>query len=109
MLQMEFTVRDKKISVFGNVGINVPIVYLNTVHGEGQTVWEACQKMCCPPFILAEISGLNWDHDMSPWAIGFMIGDIVVGLLVIGGIVWIVLRLLDEKKHPEKYKHKGTV
>ena len=66
---MEFTVRDKKISVFGNVGINVPIVYLNTVHGEGQTVWEACQKMCCPQFILAEISGLNWDHDMSPWAI----------------------------------------
>lgn len=48
-------------------------------------------------------------YDMSPWAIGFMIGDIVVGLLVIGGIVWIVLRLLDEKKHPEKYKHKGTV
>ena len=46
---------------------------------------------------------------MSPWAIGFMIGDIVVGLLVIGGIVWIVLRLLDEKKHPEKYKRKEKI
>lgn len=48
-------------------------------------------------------------YDMSPWAIGFMIGDIVVGLLVIAGIVWIVLRVLDEKKHPEKYKHSQKV
>ncbi len=48
-------------------------------------------------------------YDMSPWAICFMIGDIIVGLLVIGGIVWIVLRLLDEKKNPEKYKNNQKV
>ncbi len=48
-------------------------------------------------------------YDMSPWAIGLMIGDIVVGLLIVGGIVWIVLRLLDEKKHPEKYKRKEKI
>ena len=48
-------------------------------------------------------------YDMSPWAIGLMIGDIVVGLLIAGGIVWIVLRVLDEKKHPEKYKRKEKI
>ena len=48
-------------------------------------------------------------YDMSPWAIGLMIGDIVVGLLIVGGIVWIVLRVLDEKKHPEKYKRKEKI
>ena len=48
-------------------------------------------------------------YGMSPWAICLMIGDIVVGLLIVGGVVWIVLRLLDEKKHPEKYKHKEKV
>ncbi len=48
-------------------------------------------------------------YDMSPWAICFMIGDIIVGLLVIGGVVWIVIRVLDEKKNPEKYKNNQRV
>ena len=48
-------------------------------------------------------------YGMSPWAVGFLIGDIVVGLLVIAGVVWIVLRVLDEKKHPGKYKGNETI
>ena len=43
-------------------------------------------------------------YDMSGWAIGLMIGNIVIYALILAGIVWIVLRLIDSKKHPEKYK-----
>lgn len=48
-------------------------------------------------------------YDMSPWAITLMVVDIIVGVIVIAGVVWIVLRVLDEKKHPEKYKRKEKV
>lgn len=44
-------------------------------------------------------------YTMSPWKIGLIIADVLVGLLIAGGAVWIVLRFLDEKKNPEKYKH----
>ena len=46
---------------------------------------------------------------LAPWQIGLIIGWVVVGLLIAGGIVWIVLRVLDEKKHPEKYKRKEKI
>lgn len=45
-------------------------------------------------------------YTMSPWEIGLITGDVIVGALCVAGIVWIVLRTLDEKKHPEKYKRK---
>lgn len=66
---MELAVQDKKIAVYGGGDKEGPVVYLNTVHGEGRSVWEACLAAQCRPFTLAAISGLNWDHDMSPWAI----------------------------------------
>ena len=66
---MEFSIKDKKITVFGSEEPGVPVVYLNTVHGEGEAVWEACRKKGCPPFTLAAISGLLWEQDMSPWAV----------------------------------------
>ena len=43
-------------------------------------------------------------YAMSPWAVGLLIGDIVIGLLIVAGAVWIVLRVRDSKKNPEKYK-----
>lgn len=44
-------------------------------------------------------------YDMAMWAILLLIANIVIYGLIIGGIVWIVLRVRDDKKHPEKYKH----
>lgn len=41
---------------------------------------------------------------MSPWAVWLLVGDIVIGALIVGGVVWIVLRGRDERKHPERYK-----
>ena len=42
-------------------------------------------------------------YDMSPWRVGLIVADVVAGALAAAGIVWIVLRTLDEKKNPDKY------
>ena len=44
-----------------------PVIYLNTFSGEGGRVREALSASGCADFTLAAISGLDWDHDMSPW------------------------------------------
>ncbi len=49
-------------------------------------------------------SGASAYYDMSPWEVGLITGDIIVGILVMGGVIWMVLRTKDEKKHPERYK-----
>ena len=67
--EMEFTVQGRKISIYGEAEADAPVVYLNTVHGEGKAVWEQCQHIGCPAFSLVAISGIQWDHDMSPWPI----------------------------------------
>ncbi|MCH5158622.1 MAG: glycoside hydrolase family 3 protein [Clostridiales bacterium] len=51
--------------------------------------------------------GQNVEFTMSPWKIGLIIGDVVLGALVVGGAVWIVMRTLDEKKHDGKYAKRG--
>jgi beta-glucosidase len=42
--------------------------------------------------------------DMSPWKITLIAVSVVAGVLVLAGAVWVVLRALDEKKKPDKYK-----
>lgn len=36
-----------------------------------------------------------------------MIANIVVYALILAGLVWIALRLVDARRHPEKYKGSG--
>lgn len=45
-------------------------------------------------------------YAMSPWAIWLLVLNIAVYLFIAGMTVWMILRALDEKKHPEKYKNK---
>ena len=42
-------------------------------------------------------------YDMSPWEIALIAADIAVGVLVVAGSLWLVLRTLSAKKHPERY------
>lgn len=65
----EFFVGGKKITLYGAENGNAPVVYLNTVMSEGENIFDACTSLGCPPFVLAAISNLDWDTDMSPWAI----------------------------------------
>ena len=62
-----FTAGGKTVSVFANPTSGAPVIYLNTFSDEGQKVFEAARSAGCPPFTLVAISGLNWNHDMSPW------------------------------------------
>ncbi len=66
---MEFTIQGRKIEIYGEGRTNVPVIYLNTVHGEGKAVWDQCQRIGCPAFSLVAVSGVQWNHDMSPWPI----------------------------------------
>ena len=56
---------------------------------------SAMQGMCAGAIIT---------YGMSPWAVWLLIGDIVIGAVIAGGVLWIVLRQRDENKHPERYK-----
>lgn len=44
-------------------------------------------------------------YRMSPWAIWLLVFNILIYAFVIVMAVFIVRRVLDAKKHPEKYKH----
>lgn len=46
--------------------------------------------------------------DFPLWRVFWIIGDIVVFGAILAGIVWIVLRALDSKKHPERYASKSN-
>ncbi|MBQ9206295.1 MAG: hypothetical protein IJ158_06225 [Treponema sp.] len=60
-------IESKKITVFGSESKDSPLVVLNTYGGEGESVWNECQALGCPPFTLAAVSNLDWNADMSPW------------------------------------------
>lgn len=60
-------IEGKKISVFGSENAGSPLIILNTYGDEGESVWNECQKLNCPPFTLAAIGNLDWNKDMSPW------------------------------------------
>lgn len=45
-------------------------------------------------------------YDMSPWKVLLIVGNVIAYTLIAGGIVWIVLRALREKKYPEQYMSK---
>ena len=62
-----FSTKGKTISIFPSLEATAPIIYLNTVSGEGQKVYEAAQAVGCPTFSLVTISNLDWNHDMAPW------------------------------------------
>jgi len=42
-------------------------------------------------------------YDMSPWKKGLITFDSVMGVLALGGVLWMVLRELDDRKHEGKY------
>ncbi|MDF2510970.1 MAG: glycosyl hydrolase [Herbinix sp.] len=43
-------------------------------------------------------------YDMSPWMIKLIAADIIVGVICLLAFVWVIVRQLDERKHPGKYK-----
>ena len=66
---IEFKLKNKIINVYlpNNAGKPLPLVILNTYNNEGKEVYEKCLKLNCPNFVLATISNLDWDNEMTPW------------------------------------------
>lgn len=47
-------------------------------------------------------------YALAPWQIALIVGDIFVGVVLAGAIVFLIYRQTDERKHPERYgKEKG--
>ena len=62
-------IEGKEVSLFPAEQPDAPLVVLNTYGGEGAAVLDAARKLTSAPFSLLSISNLDWDADMSPWAI----------------------------------------
>jgi len=65
---MQFTVSGRIVEIFSSADGKAPLVILNTIQGEGEKIFEKCLELGCSDFTLAAIGGLNWNHDLSPWA-----------------------------------------
>lgn len=74
-------------------------VMRNAIHNIGYTVVNSNTMQGFAPGSVVKTA-------MSPWMKLLITADVVIGLLVIGGIVWIVLRTKQEKVHPEMFKPK---
>ena len=64
-----FTLHTKEVTVCPAASPCRPVIYLNTYATEGEAVIQALRKLDCPDFSLVILSGLDWNRDMSPWAI----------------------------------------
>ena len=70
MVPMESFQADRRIvEVFPSQAPSRPIVYLNTFQGMGERVLRELRARDCPDVTLVAISGLDWNHDIAPWAI----------------------------------------
>ncbi len=61
------TIHEKEIQVYPAAQPDRPVIYLQTFGKEGDRVHKAMQKLDSPDCNLVAISGLDWNHEMTPW------------------------------------------
>jgi len=66
---MKLTIDGKNVEVYPSADRNCPVIYLNAVSAETETMLGELKRMECPDFSLVVISNLDWNHDMAPWDI----------------------------------------
>ena len=64
---MQYTLSGRTVEIFSNAEGKAPLVILNTIQGEGEKIFNKCLELKCKNLTLAAISGLDWNHDLSPW------------------------------------------
>lgn len=62
-----YNLSGKRVTVYPSKSPVSPIVYLNSSEEEEEQIYRALEEFCCPDFTLVTISGLDWNHDMTPW------------------------------------------
>ncbi len=65
----QFVIDNKVVTVYPSAAANRPVVYLNTFAEEADGVYQKLRDGGCPDFTFVTVGKINWDHDMSPWAI----------------------------------------
>lgn len=46
---------------------NIPVILLNTFDEDGEEIWNLSKEQGCKNYILATVSNIEWNKDMSPW------------------------------------------
>lgn len=62
-------IQGKTVNIFKAENTDAPLVILNNYRKSNGAIYKKCKELGCPDFTLVEVSDLNWDDDMSPWAI----------------------------------------
>ena len=57
-----FKLDGKNISITTSATESLPLVLVNTFAGEADSLWKECAALDCPPFVLASISGMDWER-----------------------------------------------
>lgn len=67
-MKKEYDIGNKKVILFYDRLEDVPIVYIHTGSDIEEDLWNLCKKLDCPNFILALITNINWNDDLTPWS-----------------------------------------
>lgn len=57
----------KTVDIFKAKNAGAPLVILNQYARNNGAVCQKCRELGCPDFTLVEISGLDWNNELSPW------------------------------------------
>ena len=60
-------IEDKRIELFPAAAAGAPLVIVNGMEGEGQSLYDAARSASGSDFTLAAISGIRWDDELTPW------------------------------------------
>ena len=69
-MKKELLIQSKIITLFIPEALEqetLPVIILNTFDESGEELWLKTQQLNTKPYILATISGINWNQEMSPW------------------------------------------
>ncbi len=69
MKHTQFSIQGKQVDIFPGTEPGCPAVYLNLFQEAGRQVREELDRTGSPDHSLVVISGLDWNHDMAPWAV----------------------------------------
>lgn len=65
--ETSFMIDQKHISIYPGSSSSAPVLYVNTIEEEGEELYHTVRDISQMDFSLVTISGLVWEHDLSPW------------------------------------------
>ena len=74
------------------------------VYALRQAIKDTLYTMANSAQLNGTVPGSKVTYKMSPWRVGVIAIDVVIGAGIVVGLVAIITRILDEKKNPERYK-----